>query len=500
MKNTNIQNIVILGGGSSGWMTAATLARFLKNEYASITLVESEEIGIVGVGEATIPQMKVFNDTLGINEDDFVKKTQATFKLGIEFVDWGALGDRYIHAFGDVGKNMQALPFYHFWLKMHQKGKAAALSQYTLNARAARENKFMRSVNAGNSPLSHIAYAYHLDATLYARYLREYAEALGVKRIEGKVSQAHVRDTNGFIEALQLENGEKIAGDLFIDCSGFRALLIEDTLKTGYEDWSDQLLCDSAIAVPCENAGKLTPYTRSTAHSAGWQWRIPLQHRMGNGHVYSSRYMSDDEATSLLMNNLDGEPLADPRVIKFKTGKRKKVWNKNCIAIGLSSGFIEPLESTALYLVQAALAKLMIFFPNKSFGQLEIDEFNRHMDFEYEKIRDFIVLHYKATTRSDSPFWDRCRTMDVSPALQNKIELYKSSGRVLREGQELFNETSWLEVMHGQGIVAESYHPLVDAMSEHDITERLNSVETVIKNAVDYMPDHADYIQKNCRA
>lgn len=500
MTDNRIKNIVIVGGGSAGWMAAATFARFLKNNYTSITLVESEEIGIVGVGEATIPQMQIFNKSLGLDEDEFVKKTQATFKLGIEFVNWGAQGESYIHAFGDVGKNMEGLQFYFYWLKMFKQGKADDLAEYTLNCVAARNGKFMRSIDAGNSPLSNIAYAFHFDAALYAKYLREFSEQRGVKRKEGKIVETQLHADNGFIKSVVLESGECIEGDLFIDCSGFRGLLIEEALKTGYEDWSHLLLCDRAVAVPCASVGEPIPYTRASAHSAGWQWRIPLQHRIGNGHVFCSKYISDDEATAILMNNLDGEALAEPRLLKFTTGKRKLFWNKNCVALGLASGFMEPLESTSLYLVQVGIAKLMALFPSKDFEQVDIDEYNRQSDFEYEKIRDFLILHYHATRRQDSDFWNTCRTMTVPDSLKRKMALFQSSGRIFREQEELFNETSWLEVFHGQGVHARAYHPLVDIMQENDIRKRLEEVKSVIKASVDYMPSHAEFIARHCTA
>jgi tryptophan halogenase len=498
-QDNRLKNIVIVGGGSAGWMSAAALAKFLKNNYTKIRVIESDEIGIVGVGEATIPQMRIFNNSLGIDEDEFIKKTQGTFKLGIEFVNWGAIGESYIHAFGDVGKDMESLQFYHYWLKMYQQGKAEDIGEYTLNCVAARNGKFMRSVDAGNSPLSNIAYAYHFDATLYARFLREFCEARGVIRTEGKIVNTELTD-KGFIEAVVLESGERVEGDFFIDCSGFRGLLIEQALKTGYDNWSDLLLCDSAIAVPCANTGAPIPYTRSTAHSAGWQWRIPLQHRVGNGHVYCSQYMSADEATAILLNNLDGEPLAEPRQVKFTTGKRKLAWNKNCLALGLSSGFMEPLESTSLYLVQFGIAKFMSLFPDLRFEQTDIDEYNRQTDFEYEKIRDFLILHYHATRRNDSEFWRHCQTMAVPASLKRKIALYESSGRIFRESQELFNETSWLEVFHGQGIKTRGYHPLVDVLPEADIANRLQHIKSVIQTSVDYMPTQAEFIARYCAA
>lgn len=500
MPNNRINNIVIVGGGTAGWMTAAAMGKLLKSEFTNIHLIESDDIGIVGVGEATIPQMSLFNQTLGIDENEFVKETQATFKLGIEFVNWGGLNESYMHAFGDVGKDMDALQFYFYWLKMHQLGKASDIGDYTLNCVAAYQEKFMRPIDAGNSPLSSIAYAFHFDAALYARYLRKFSEKLGVIRTEGKITETLLRPKDGFIEAVVLEDGTHIKGDLFIDCSGFRGLLIEQALKTGYDDWTHLLPCDRAVAVPCTSPGNPIPYTRSTAHTAGWQWRIPLQHRIGNGHVYCSQYMSDDEATAILLDNIDGEPLADPKLIRFTTGKRKKFWNKNCVALGLSSGFMEPLESTSIHMIQTGIAKLMSLFPDKNFDQSLSDEYNNQTNFEYEKIRDFLILHYYATKRDDSEFWNYCRTMNVPESLTRKIALFESGGRIFRENQELFNETSWLEVFHGQGIKTRGYHPLVDEMSEEKIIQRLQNVKEVIHKSADYMPKQIDFITEHCAA
>jgi tryptophan 7-halogenase len=500
MSDNRIEKIVIVGGGTSGWMTAAALAKVLKNDYCQVRLIESEEIGTVGVGEATIPQIQLFNKLLDLDEDEFVRKTQGTFKLGIQFVNWTHIGHKYIHAFGDVGKDMEAIQFYHYWLKMSQLGKAEELGHYTISGVASDNGKFMRPFDAGNSPLSNIAYAFHFDAGLYARFLREYSEARGVMRTEGKVVNTILRADDGFIEAVELESGERVEADFFIDCSGFRGLLIEQALKTGYEDWSHWLPCDRAWAIPCESVGDPIPYTRSTAHAAGWQWRIPLQHRTGNGHVFSSKFMSEDEARSILLGNLDGKPLAEPRLLKFVTGKRKKFWNKNCLAVGLASGFMEPLESTSIHLVQSTIARLMSFFPNKNFDQEDIDEFNRQADFEVEKIRDFLILHYHATERNDSAFWNYCRTMSIPDALAQKIEQFKKNGRIYRNSTEMFSDLSWLEVMHGQGIRPRAYHPLVDRMTKDEIAQRLDSVKRVIDKSVDYMPTHAQFIDEHCKA
>ena len=495
-----MHKLVIVGGGTSGWMTAAALSKVLKGRY-DITLIESDEISTIGVGEATIPMISLFNRMLDFDEDEFVRETQASFKLGIEFVNWARLGDRYIHGFGVIGQDNWTVDFHQYWLKQYQAGKASELERYSINTMACLQNKFMRPrADMPNSPLSHIAYAFHFDASLYARFLRKYSEARGVVRQEGKVVKVTQREGNGHVRAVTLQSGQEVEGELFIDCSGFRALLIEGTLKTGYEDWSHWLPCDRALAVPCVSAKELTPYTRATARSAGWQWRIPLQHRIGNGHVYSSKFISDDEATAVLMSNLDGAPLAEPRPIRFQTGKRKLAWNKNVVSIGLACGFIEPLESTSIHLVQMGIAHLLTFFPASGFSQQDTDQYNRVMSQEYEWVRDFIILHYKATERTDTPFWNYCREMAIPPSLQQRIDLFKSHGRVYREGSELFMKVSWLQVMHGQRIRPASYHPLADLLSEEEIQAYLEEVEGVIGACTEVMPTHAQFIAEHCAA
>ena len=498
MVGNRITQIVIVGGGTAGWMTAAALSKLLTPDY-SIRLIESEEIGTVGVGEATIPMIKLFNKALDLDEDDFVRQTKGSFKLGIEFADWGRIGDSYLHGFGKIGQDLGLVSFYQYWLKMHQAGKAAALDEYSINTWAARHGKFMRAVgDRPNSPLADIAYAYHFDAGLYARYLRGYAEARGVQRIEGKVVDTELRGEDGFVEAVVLDRGDRIAGQLFIDCSGFRGLLIEQALKTGYVDLSHWLPCDRAVAVPCESTSEPTPYTRSTARAAGWQWRIPLQHRVGNGYVFCSQFISEDEATATLLANLDGEPLAEPRVLRFTTGKRKQCWNRNVIAIGLASGFMEPLESTSIHMIQSSIARLTALFPHTGFDQVDIDEFNAHSDFEFDGIRDFLILHYNATQRDDTPFWDYCRTMAIPESLQRRIALFRSNGRVFRDANEMFAEPSWVQVMLGQRIQPQGYHPLVDLHSEDKISDYLERIHGVIGNCVQAMPTHAAFIARHC--
>ncbi|MBW8368302.1 MAG: tryptophan 7-halogenase, partial [Arenimonas sp.] len=418
-----VRDVVIVGGGTAGWMTAAALSKVLGPQHR-IRLIESEDIGTVGVGEATIPMIKLFNQALEIDENDFIRETKGSFKLGIEFVNWGRLGDSYIHGFGKIGQDLGVIPFYQHWLKLRQAGQAGPLDDYSINTAAARANKFMPALtDRPNSPMADIAYAYHFDAGLYARYLRGYAEARGVRRTEGKVAQVTLRPEDGFVDAVVLESGERVEGQLFVDCSGFRGLLIEQALHTGYQDWTHWLPCDRAMAVQCASSGPLTPYTRSTARTAGWQWRIPLQHRVGNGYVYSSQFISDDEAASTLLANLEGEALMTPKPLRFTTGKRNKFWNKNVVAIGLASGFMEPLESTSIHLIQSGIARLTAFFPHAGFDAVDVDEFNAHSHFEFDKIRDFLILHYHATERSDTPFWDYVRTMSIPDSLQHKMDL-----------------------------------------------------------------------------
>jgi tryptophan halogenase len=493
-----VREVVIVGGGTAGWMTAAALSKVLGPQHR-IRLVESEEIGTVGVGEATIPMIKLFNQALEIDENDFIRETKGSFKLGIEFVNWGRLGDSYIHGFGKIGQDLGVIPFYQHWLKLRQAGLAGPLDDYSINTAAARANKFMPALtDRPNSPMADIAYAYHFDAGLYARYLRRYAEARGVQRIEGKVAQVTQRAEDGFVEAVVLEDGQRVDGQLFVDCSGFRGLLIEQALHTGYQDWTHWLPCDRAMAVQCASSGPLTPYTRSTARTAGWQWRIPLQHRVGNGYVYSSQFISDDEAASTLLANLEGEPLMTPKPLRFTTGKRNKFWNKNVVAIGLASGFMEPLESTSIHLIQSGIARLTAFFPHAGFDPVDVDEFNAHSHFEFDKIRDFLILHYHATERSDTPFWDYVRTMSIPDSLRHKMDLFRSNGRVFREHTEMFAEPSWVQVMHGQRVHPRGYHPLADNLTDEKLREHCDTVRGVIANCVRAMPTHEAFIAKHC--
>ncbi len=500
MTDQRLRKIVIVGGGTAGWMTAAALGRFLKDGHTQVTLVESEEIGTVGVGESTIPQIKIFNRMLGLDENEFVRRTKATFKLAIDFVDWKQIGHSYYHPFGPYGLDMEGVSFHAYWLRLKAMGEAADLTEYSLQALASAQSKFMRANGQLNSPLGTLSHAYHIDAGLYAQFLRGYAEERGVRRQEGKIVEVHQRAEDGFVEAVTLQSGERLEGDLFIDCSGFRGLLIEQTLKTGFEDWSRWLLNDRAVAVPCELAGSRQPVTRATARPAGWQWRIPLQHRLGNGYAYSSEHISEDEATAYLLANIDGAPLRDPFTLRFKAGRRLKSWNKNVVAIGLSAGFMEPLESQSIHLIQVGVSRLLAMFPDRRFEQPDIDRYNRVMQFEYEKIRDFLILHFHATQRSDTPYWDYLRTMPIPDYLADKMAVFKSYGRVFRENEELFNDTSWFAVMIGQGIEPRGHDPMADVMSDDELRARMDNIRGVIAKSAQVMPDHMQFIADNCAA
>ena len=500
MHDPRIRDVVIVGGGTAGWMAAAAMARLLSPPAIRVRVIESDAIGTVGVGEATIPHIQYFNRLLGLDEDDFVRATNATFKLGIEFVDWGGIGQRYIHPFGPYGTNMEGLHFHHFWLRHSRSAWAVPVDQYNLQILAARAGKFQRpETRLENSPLQTIAYAFHFDAALYAKFLRGIAEQRGVVRTEGRITSVRQHADNGHVESVVLESGEMVSGDLFIDCSGFRGLLIEQTLHAGYDDWGDYLPCDRAVARACRKAGDPIPYTRATAKSAGWQWRIPLQSRTGNGHVYCSEYLSDDEALASLDAGLDAEAISEPNLLKFRAGIRKQPWKGNVVSLGLSSGFIEPLESTSIHLIQTAIARLMTNFPDRTFNQADIDYYNRRTRLEFEQVRDFIVLHYKATTRDDSPFWRRCRDMEIPESLADRIAIYRENARLYRHDNELFSETSWFAVLNGQNVEPRRYHPLADLLPEVELDKRLTKIAEVTRKCLSLMPTHQEFIDRHCR-
>ena len=490
------RRIVIVGGGSAGWMTAAALSRMLDPRAFAVTLIESEEIGTVGVGEATIPDMLNFNRMLGIEEAEFLRETDATFKLGIEFRGWRREGEAYFHPFGDHGADMQGIDFHQYWLRLASEGKAGPIEDYSVCAAAAYKNRFALPAKDPRSAASRIAYAYHFDAVGYARFLRRYAEARGVVRIEGKVEAVHQDTQTGLIKRVALEDGREVAGDFFFDCTGFRALMIEKTLGVRYEDWNHWLPCDAAQAVPCEASGALRPYTVATARKAGWQWRIPTRARTGNGHIYATSFMSDAKAEETLLSNLDGAPLADPRIIRFRTGCREAFWQGNCVAIGLSAGFLEPLESTSLYLIQEGISKFITLFPTADLPDIVRDEYNRQMRREFEQVRDFIILHYHATERDDSEFWRHCRTMRVPDSLTHKMQLFEEAGRVFRYEDELFARASWVAVMTGQGVTPRRVDPMVAALPMGDIERSLGSMRRAIDGASEQLPDHRAFLDR----
>ncbi len=499
MSDTRIKRVVIVGGGTAGWITAAFLAKAM-GPLLEIQLIQSAEIGVVGVGEATIPAIRLISKFLELDEDEVLKASQGTFKLGIQFNDWRRIGDSYIHAFGDIGLPLGLLGFYHYWLRSRDRKSAKDLWAFSLNAVTAMANRFARLEKVGSSPLSGINYAYHFDATRFGKFLYQHSAARTVQLTEGKIVDVQLRAEDGFIESVQLESGEIIAGDLFIDCSGLRALLIEGALQTGYENWQHWLPCDRALFVHSTRVEPMRPYTQANARPAGWQWRIPLQDRDSNGHVYCSRFMSDDEATSLLLADLDGEALAEPSPVHFTTGMRRQAWNRNCVALGLSSGFFEPLESTNIHLAQSGANRLLALFPDRHFDPALIAEYNRQTRSEYEHIRDFIILHYKATERDDTPFWQYCAQIDIPESLARKINLFRNSGMIFREDNELFTEGSWLQVLIGQGIEPTHHHLLADAITPAQLDEFLAHIHTLIHQTVPTLPSHAQFIAEHCKA
>jgi tryptophan halogenase len=496
-----ITKVVIVGGGTAGWMTAAALSRLVAGGV-SVTLVESEEIGTVGVGEATIPSLHDYHRMLGIDEDAFVRATGATFKLGIEFRDWAQPGDSYINPFGTHGRDVDGVAFHQLWLRQRAAGAPdpGPIGAYCLSAVAARRGRFTRPSDNPQSVLSTLSYAFHFDAKLYAAFLRGLAERDGVVRVEGRVVAVDRDAHTGFIDAVRLADGRTIDGQLFIDCSGFRSLLLGDALAVPFTSWQQWLPCDRAWAVPSARQGPLTPYTRATADTAGWRWRIPLQHRVGNGYVYSSAHIDDDAAREALLAGLEGAALAEPRPLRFVAGRRDRLWEKNCVAIGLSGGFLEPLESTSIHLIQSGIARLMTLFPDDRFAAFEIAEYNRLMLREYEHIRDFIILHYNATTRADSPFWDHCRTMPLPTSLTAKLALWSGKGRAFREQGELFTPDSWIAVLLGQGVEPRSFDPLAATLPLEETARFIAHIRDMIDKTAAAMPTHEQFIAQHCAA
>ncbi|HEX8667572.1 MAG TPA: tryptophan halogenase family protein [Allosphingosinicella sp.] len=496
-ENEPLRKVTIVGGGTAGWMTAAVLSQWLSQ--VEVTLIESDEIGTIGVGEATIPHIRNYLALAGVDPLEMIAATKATFKLGIHFVDWGAKGEEYVHGFGKIGRDMLWLHPHQLWLAVRERAPHASrhLDCYSLNCQAALRNKFaFPDTRNRHSPLADVDYAYQFDASLFARFLRTQSEAKGVKRVEGRIVEVLRNGENGFVKSVRLADGREVGGQLFVDCSGMRGLLIGDALGVGYEHWDKWLLCDRAMAVPCASVSPVTPYTRSTAKRAGWQWRIPLQHRIGNGYVYASGLIGDDEVADALLSSLDGAATADPRPVRFAPGRRLKAWEKNVVAIGLSSGFLEPLESTSIHLIQTGIHKLLALFPATGFSPPDIHEYNRQARFEYEDVRDFIIAHYKVTRRSGDPFWDHVRTMDVPDSLEERFELFRSSGRFFKQGAaELFAEESWVQVLLGQGFEARA-DPVTRFVPEQELVGYLADIAEVVDDVADKMPDHGEFLAR----
>ena len=491
-------DVVIVGGGTAGWMTAAALAKLL-SQVCNVHLVESEEIGIVGVGEATLPHIRSFNERLGIDEAEFMARTRATFKLGIQFENWARIGDRYIHPFGVFGRGQGDVGFHQYWLRMLHEGHAAGhLDDYSIACTMARSGRFALPSEDPRKIASTFNYAYQFDATLFAPFLRSIAEQLGARRTEGRIVDVELDESNGNVRAVVLASGDRIAGDLFIDCSGFVSLLVGKTLAEPFQDWSKWLPCDRAVAMPCKTETAVTPYTSAIAMDAGWRWRIPLQHRTGNGYVHSSAFIDEQDAMDALVSAVEGDRLAEPRILRFKAGRLERSWVKNCVAIGLSGGFLEPLESTSIYLIQAAITALVELFPEKEIAPSDRDEFNRIVDLEYDRVRDFLILHYHATERSDTPFWDYVRTMEIPDSLSEKLDLFRRRGRVVKYREGAFLEPSWIAVYLGQRILPEGHDLRADLPRGDSLASGMEELRTEIQKIVQAMPDHLQMIAQYC--
>ncbi|MCW8125854.1 tryptophan halogenase family protein [Microbulbifer halophilus] len=492
-NKSKVSKVVIAGGGTAGWIAAVALSKKL-GELLDITLVESEQIGTVGVGEATIPPLRTFHKLLGIDEREFMRTTQATAKLGIAFENWGQKGDRYIHSFGKMGTSAWMCDFHHFWLRGREMGFDSDIGDFCPELQAAEAGKFATS---SNSPIN---FAYHLDAGKYAKFLRTISERHGVTRVEGKIREVKQDSESGCIESLVLEDGSTVAGDLFIDCTGFRGLLIEQALDTGFEDWSHWLPCNRAVPLQTQATGPALPYTRAIAHDAGWQWQIPLQSRVGNGLVYSSHHLSDEEAIERLLSNIEGEAITEPRVIRYQTGRRRRVWNRNCIALGLASGFVEPLESTSIHLIVTGITRLLQLFPIDGICPSLVDEYNQQTRDELEKVRDFIILHYHMTERGDSEFWKYCKNMQIPESLAHRINLFRERAHAYQDGGELFRVDSWVQVMLGQGLKPEGHHPLPCLMSEAEMRQLQDKLRSDVDRIVSGLPTHQEFIDHYCRS
>jgi len=492
----SIDRIVIVGGGTAGWMCAAALSQVLgKSPGREITLIESEAIGTVGVGEATVPSIREFNRLLRIDEDEFLRATNGSIKLGIEFVNWGGAGQSYFHPFGYFGTDMAGAGFHHHWLRHVREGGDGDPWAYNLEAQAAKAGRFARTSRHG--PVNH---AFHFDASLYAGFLREKAEERGVARVEGEIVDVTRDGESGHVASVTLKSGARVEGDFFIDCSGFRGLLIEGALGSGYRDWSQWLPCDRAVAMPSENApGEITPFTRSTARESGWQWRIPLQNRTGNGYVYCSEYLSDDAAAGLLASRLDGAPLAEPRTLRFTAGHRRKMWNGNVVALGLASGFLEPLESTSIHLIQTGIIRLLGLFPRSGIDPAVVERYNRETIHEYELVRDFVLAHYITSAGPETPFWTSVRDAPLPDSLAERLDAFRTSGSILTEPTEFFGPTNWFAVLWGQGLRPADYHPIADGLEKAELERRLAILRQRNAEALASLPPHGAFLASTAR-
>ncbi len=495
--NKAIKKVIVVGGGTAGWMSAALIKRVL-GDTVQLELVESDDIGIIGVGEATIPPIQHVNSVLGLDEAEFLRETKATIKLAIRFENWRVIGEQYYHTFGAPGRSQAFCHFHHYWTRARQAGYDTNLWDYDLNYLCAEANKFAKL--KVNDPVWELPYAYHFDSSLYGQYLRRYSERLGVVRTEGLIEDAELDAESGHVKTLILRDGRRIDGDFFVDCSGGRGLLIRQKLGTEFEDWGHWLPCDRAMAVPSERFEATLPFTRSIAHAAGWQWRIPLQHRNGNGLVYSSRHYSDDEAADLLLNNLDSKAVAEPKIIPFRTGRTKKQWNANVVAVGLSSGFLEPLESTSIYLIQSAIVRLVHLFPHAGVTDELVNEYNRQSKIEFELIRDFIIMHYYLNERDDSDFWRDLQSMEIPERITRKMELFRANGTLNQDQLDIFLEPSWLQVMLGQGIEPRDYHPLADSLTDAQLKDKLANTKKTKQQPLPQIPSHDEFLKMFCSA
>ncbi|WP_097064236.1 tryptophan halogenase family protein [Sphingomonas guangdongensis] len=484
-----VRRVVIAGGGTAGWLAAAALSHQL-GKLLDITLVESDEIGTVGVGEATIPTVRSFHALIGLDEREFLRATNATFKLGISFENWARIGDRYIHSFGTLGRSTWMGEFHHFWLHARAAGVADEIGAYCLEHEAAAAERFAGGEGQDTS------YAFHLDATLYARHLRARSEAAGVRRIEGKIARVDRDGESGEIRALVLDSGAEVPGDLFIDCTGFRALLLGETLGVGFEDWGEWLQTDRALAVQTESTRPAVPYTRAVAHDAGWRWQIPLQNRVGNGLVYASAFLDDDAARERLLASLDGPTRTEPRLIRYRTGRREQSWAANCVSLGLSSGFVEPLESTSIHLIMIGITRLMQLFPFGGCHEGLRRRFNAQSRTELERVRDFIILHYKLTERDDSPFWRRCRDMSVPQSLADRIALWVEDAHAYQGAEDLFRVDSWVQVMLGQRLQPGGHHLLGRIMPDERLRQTFEGMRRSVRERVASMPAHGEFLKR----